>query len=206
MKKDNIKNIHILSTDKPSRLYEFGGKYNIQENSQENFRSYNIYITSDEKIEEGDWFLSLLTGIVVPTKSKGKNSKAFYNHKKTKKIILTTDPDLIKDGVQEIPEDFLEWFCSKNGKVDFVYIESYPVAKKYNSKGEYIAYSGWEYKITIPQKESEEQETLENYAHNYFNMHETNNYKALKQGFEAGARWQRQNSEKCIVKKNCLKH
>lgn len=34
------------------------------------------------------------------------------------------------------------------------------------------------------------QETLEEasnyYAHNYFNMHETNNYKALKQGFEAG--------------------
>ncbi len=26
----------------------------------------------------------------------------------------------------------------------------------------------------------------EYYAHNYFNMHETNNYKALKQGFLAG--------------------
>ena len=38
------------------------------------------------------------------------------------------------------------------------------------------------------------QETLEEaakyYTHNYFNMHETNNYKALKQGFEAGAKWQ----------------
>ena len=28
-----------------------------------------------------------------------------------------------------------------------------------------------------------------NYAHNYFNMHETNNYKALEQGFNAGAEW-----------------
>jgi plasmid replication initiation protein len=26
----------------------------------------------------------------------------------------------------------------------------------------------------------------EYYAHNHFDMHETNNYKALKQGFEAG--------------------
>ncbi len=26
----------------------------------------------------------------------------------------------------------------------------------------------------------------ENYAHNYFCMHETNNFKALKQGFKAG--------------------
>ena len=37
-------------------------------------------------------------------------------------------------------------------------------------------------------------ETLEEasqyYAHNYFDMHETNNYKALKQAFEAGAKWQ----------------
>jgi hypothetical protein len=30
----------------------------------------------------------------------------------------------------------------------------------------------------------------ENYAHNYFDMHETNNYKALLDGFLAGANWQ----------------
>jgi hypothetical protein len=39
-------------------------------------------------------------------------------------------------------------------------------------------------------------ETLEEaakyYAHNYFEMHDTNNYKALKQGFEAGAKWQQE--------------
>jgi hypothetical protein len=28
------------------------------------------------------------------------------------------------------------------------------------------------------------------FAHNYFEMHETNNYKALKQGFKEGAEWQ----------------
>ena len=27
------------------------------------------------------------------------------------------------------------------------------------------------------------------YAHNNFDMHENNNYKALKQGFEAGSDW-----------------
>lgn len=40
------------------------------------------------------------------------------------------------------------------------------------------------------------QETIEQaseyHAHNYFDMHETNNYKALKQGFEAGAKWQQE--------------
>tara|TARA_R110000824_G_scaffold15193_9_gene64096 strand:+ start:232 stop:480 length:249 start_codon:yes stop_codon:yes gene_type:complete len=29
----------------------------------------------------------------------------------------------------------------------------------------------------------------EYYAHNYFDMHETNSYKELKRGFEAGVEW-----------------
>lgn len=37
-----------------------------------------------------------------------------------KKIILTTDTNLIKDGVQAIDDEFLEWVCSKNGQIEFV--------------------------------------------------------------------------------------
>jgi hypothetical protein len=33
------------------------------------------------------------------------------------------------------------------------------------------------------------EEAAEKYAHNYFEMHDTNHYKALKQGFEAGAKY-----------------
>jgi hypothetical protein len=33
------------------------------------------------------------------------------------------------------------------------------------------------------------EEASEYYAHNYFNMHETNSYKELKKGFEAGVEW-----------------
>jgi hypothetical protein len=33
----------------------------------------------------------------------------------------------------------------------------------------------------------------EYYAHNYFDMHETNSYKELKRGFEAGVEWARKN-------------
>ena len=29
----------------------------------------------------------------------------------------------------------------------------------------------------------------EYFAHNHFNMHETNSYQELKRGFEAGAKW-----------------
>jgi len=41
-------------------------------------------------------------------------------------------------------------------------------------------------------------ETLEeasvNFAHNYFEMHESNNYQALKLGFKEGAKWQAERS------------
>ena len=43
-------------------------------------------------------------------------------------------------------------------------------------------------------RESEEtkdlkiEEAAERYAHNWFNIHQTNNYQALKQGYEAGAK------------------
>lgn len=35
----------------------------------------------------------------------------------------------------------------------------------------------------------------EYYAHNYFDMHETNSYKELKRGFEAGVEWAKKNIE-----------
>lgn len=41
--------------------------------------------------------------------------------------------------------------------------------------------------LGLYEQEIEKQST--DYADNYFEMHETNNYKALKQGFEAGAKW-----------------
>jgi hypothetical protein len=50
------------------------------------------------------------------------------------------------------------------------------------------------------------QETLEEaseyFAHNNFNMHDTNNYKTLKQGFEQGAKWQQERmySEEEVLK------
>ena len=39
-----------------------------------------------------------------------------------KKIILTTDQDLIKNGVQAIDDEFLEWFV-KNPSCEFINIE-----------------------------------------------------------------------------------
>ena len=105
-----MKNIHILATDKPSRLYKcrFKGHFildpmnDLEGCFEEGFDPQNIYITSDEEIKEGDWFLSK-TGIVHNTWGWNYGDK---------KIILTTDQDLINNGVQAIDDEFLEWFVN----------------------------------------------------------------------------------------------
>jgi hypothetical protein len=84
----------------------------------------NIYITSDEEIKEGDWVFDLdIKRIVKADNLKVLTSKAigcwYY-----KKIILTTDQDLIKDGVQALDDKFLEWFV-KNPSCEEVEIKHF---------------------------------------------------------------------------------
>jgi hypothetical protein len=103
-----MKNIHLIPTDKPSRLFNCFGKLEIGDYAatRENLQvaNQNIYITNDEEIKEGDWVITnngLLAKVITEFTWHFINSK---------KIILTTDGDLIKDGVQAIDDEFLEWF------------------------------------------------------------------------------------------------
>ena len=77
----------------------------------------NIYITSDEEIKEGDWFLEK-AGRQYPIHWNGVDKL----NRHCKKIILTTDPLL--DGVQAIDDEFLEWF-TKNPSREYVNFISY---------------------------------------------------------------------------------
>ena len=108
-----MKNIHLIPTDKPSRLQlNVNTKRlilfnNIQSNNESaHLTTQNIYITSDEEIEEGDWFYDLDTKY-VKIKQSFENSHLDFN---AKKIIMTTDVDLIKDDVQALDNEFLQWF------------------------------------------------------------------------------------------------
>lgn len=117
-----MKNIHILPTDKPSRLHLGNSGLVLCDlifNSN-TINAQHIYITSDEEIKEGDWFIrdgsihkcfrvhktdiEFLTSI----DSVYCGSNTFWSKEFCKKIILTTDQDLI--GVQAIDNEFLEWF------------------------------------------------------------------------------------------------
>ena len=123
-----MKNIHVLKTDKPSKLYfnhnkEFE-KYQFSKepfiNGLTNTTNQHIYITSDEYIGLSYY----LDGNLV---RKGVvDDKDYWEVRQDyKKIILTTDQDLIKDGVQAIDDEFLEWFV-KNPLCDYI---STPIIK-----------------------------------------------------------------------------
>jgi hypothetical protein len=106
-----MKNIHLITTDKPSRLC-INGK-----NGQ------HIYIINNEEIKEEDYRLNIQRGYF---KKADKEGLKYYNKQNSvfKKIILTTDQDLIKDGVQPIGDEFLEWFV-KNPSCEFADINDW---------------------------------------------------------------------------------
>jgi len=136
----------------------------------------HIYITSDEKIKDVDYRLNIQRDYF---KKSDKEGLDYYNKRNDvfKKIILTTDKDLIADGVQPIDDEFLEWFV-KNPSCERVEVESW------QTKGEWDI----DYKIIIP-KEEPKQETLEEirkYAElSYYNGDEIN-------AFVNGAKWQQE--------------
>ena len=168
-----MKNIHVIPTDNYSPLVhstnKFGGFFKSEHYSpmKEMGDSYqNIYITSDEEIKEGDWMYYKHFGEDIVTKYNtwgGLNTNVNEHKDYYKKIILTTDQDLIKDGVQAIDDEFLEWFVKNPSceevEVDKVDIEQpKPLYSNGNHKGERV----WieTYKIIIPKEESK-QETPE---------------------------------------------
>jgi hypothetical protein len=128
-----MNNIHLISTDKPSRLIKNNLGYGIVSDAWKQFdidliqaQYQNIYITNDEEIKEGDWYFleSVTTKNMV---LKANESKISTN---CKKIILTTDQDLIKDGVQAIDDEFLEWFV-KNPSCEEVDVLKIMSIRKY---------------------------------------------------------------------------
>ena len=157
-----MKNIHILPTDKPSRLVKiyndvdretFTLKLDVEVN--DSFKEYvNIYITSDEEIKDGDYYYD---NIVLQVRQW--KSFMIYNNVQHFKIILTTDQDLIEDGVQEINDEFLEWLV-KNPSCESVEVENKKLFDGFLDP-EYGS-SKWrfEYKVIIPKEESKQELSL----------------------------------------------
>ena len=117
-----MKNIHILPTDKPSRLHlwtdEKGTRLELCELVYSHTRNtQHLYITSDEEIKVEDWFYTSEYNVIDKLYSNG-----VINTNYCKKIILTTDQDLIKDSVKAIDDEFLEWFVN-NPRCEWVEVK-----------------------------------------------------------------------------------
>jgi hypothetical protein len=153
-----MKNIHILQTKKPSRIrignngnFVFGLMQNSITSKNNSYTNQNIYITSDEEIKEGvdQWYLDKFL-------NKPMNSGVAQYGEKQNVIILTTDQDLIKDGVQAIDDEFLEWFV-KNPSCEFV--EVVKGVMKLNEDGEEYGFPDLsKYKIIIPQEKPKQEQ------------------------------------------------
>lgn len=133
-----MRNLYLLPTDQPTGIFETnsGLQFSIMNKVRYGeFKGFHIYITSDEEIGEGDWYLDTTVNVIF------KNDKLFLNGTGYKKIILSTDPELIADGIQTIDDEFLLWFV-KNSNCEFVVIDWSPLSKNLY---------GW--KIIIPKEE-----------------------------------------------------
>ena len=108
-----MKNIHIIPTNNKSNLFEWDGElrlgdygWNYIESEDSVCANRHLYITCDDSINCGDFHLFLLLNKIK------RADKKIHQDITEQKIILTTDPQLIKQGVQPIPDDFINWLIS----------------------------------------------------------------------------------------------
>ena len=171
-----MKNLHLIQTDKPSRLFDDGMQLylgELEDRKGHPVTSYNIYITNDEEIKEGDYVINNLDKLIG--KSIRELNSGEIKDREYSKIILTTDQDLIKDGVQSIDDEFLEWF-EKNPSCKEVEVKTqhqYHSSKEFYIDADYVNCSEEQYesikeeiptcplrilyKIIIPKKEPKQE-------------------------------------------------
>jgi hypothetical protein len=151
-----MKNIHVLPTDKIIKNVgdlvkdQYGDTHIFTKNDGKEYgkttTKLNIYITNDKEIKEGDWFITKgeVFKCTLSDEFIWRNNFDKFPCMKIdcKKIILTTDQDLIKDGVQAIDDEFLEWFV-KNPSCEVIQVE----------KSFHWDNGVYEYEIIIPKEE-----------------------------------------------------
>ena len=119
-----------------------------------------LYIISDnENINENDYIITKDDRLIQVSYLLSKDLEG------ASKVILTTNALLIKDGVQAIDDEFLEWFV-KNPNCEQISVEEvyfhgsgyYKASELSEDEREKYSFMK-EYKINIPKKETK-QETL----------------------------------------------
>jgi hypothetical protein len=201
------KNIYLIPNDKPSRLVKFKDETSLLLSSLPSIKGerFNIYITSDKEIK--GWCLNIGNNEVIFVEKVidkivyHKKDRGCVELKNCKKIILTNNKDLIKDGVQAIDDKFLEWFV-RNSTCEFVEltkmlqvrhgVEWHDLPNQQEGREPDGIYQKI-YRVVIPQEESK-QETLEEaslreYPLNYHTGQYNHNNVWKREIFSKGAKW-----------------
>ena len=211
-----MKNIYVIPTDKPSRLYSKDGNHILDTTmaidwyiSSACYKPHNIYITTSKDIEVGDYYyLPRVNSIYKCIEdATGLNLERRLG---VSKIILTTDPELINDGVQGIDDEFLNWFI-KNPGCDYVKVEVTEISCIIPNFGDVD-----KYRIVIPKEEpkqitsldgdglggipkgvltmliGEKEETLEGAAEMYAKQFDYAEDSDAYSDFIEGAKWQQE--------------
>jgi hypothetical protein len=117
-----MKNLYLIPTDKPSRLFlnKINNKLLLDSDTYSNLEKIlpsskyqNIYITDNSEIKEGDWYYLPRT-ISVYKCIKDPIELNLEKRFGVAKIILSTNEYLIADGVQKINDEFLQWFVNNS--------------------------------------------------------------------------------------------
>ena len=158
-----MKNIFLISTDKESNLYEsINGIFTTKKYLTHSGRNQFIYITTEEKIKDGEYGLVLSLfrqnfrhDQTVFKMDDGQRyvmeSLGGQKESGTLKVVLTNDPTLIADGVQEIQKSVLDSFVEN--PVEYVEVI-------YEPKNFLDVSQGWEHYLNFPQKKIETEEKL----------------------------------------------
>ena len=94
--------------------------------------------------ENGVWAVCGFTNDIL----KNRNGQKAY------KVILSDNPKLITDGIQEIPADFLEWFV-KNSECESVKVKTWIKTFEDGS-----TFDRMDYELIIPQDQPKQTEVL----------------------------------------------
>lgn len=78
------------------------------------FIPQHLYILSDDEIKEGDFYFSgnRFTNDNLSKFKVGISSTEFYKEQSIKKIIASTNTDLIKEGIASINDYFIKQYCN----------------------------------------------------------------------------------------------
>jgi hypothetical protein len=169
----------------------------------------HLYILSNDEIKEGGYGINGYGELVRLISKIGDEVKVIrisdgceiVGGFLPKKIIATTDSDLIKDGVQAIDDEFLEWFVQNQSceKVEVLmeykdgYGNWYKYDKEFWDKHDNKPKFGTRYKIIIPQEEPKK-ETLDEAALKVYPDYSCNSFDTLashnRRVWIKGAKWQ----------------